>query len=136
MIPIIIASVAGLIYANFGFKVGVDVGKDVFRKSKGHSMQTENAVIVGLLAGVIWPLLLVTLLTKQKKNKILEEIPQALLADPDTNPESSVDVGQKLVALEEKKAQLDQQVSELGQQIEELKADPEVSKVLEFPKRF
>lgn len=134
MIPIIIlASIVGIIYANFGIKIGIDVSKELRESNK--QVRPGDEIFVGLLAGAIWPLLLVTLASRQRKNKMLQETPAKMLPWP-KNQDSPVDVAEAVLALEGKRAQLEREVSQLGQQIEELKADPEVSKVLKFPKRF
>lgn len=135
---IILLSIAGLIYANFGIKIGIDVGKDVLRKLKESHPENKDpefpALLVGLLAGAIWPLLILSVTSKRKNKMLQETATKALPASK--NSDSPVDIAEAVLALEGKRAQLEQDVSQLAQQIEELKADPEVSKVLKFPKRF
>jgi len=137
MLTYILLGVAGLIYANCGFKVGLDVGRDLFHKlkkeSKLHDVPEAPAIFIGLLAGALWPLLIVTLVTK-KKNKVLPEAPKEL--PPPQNSNSPVDTAEAVIALQGERAKLEQDVSEFGQKIEELKNDPEVEKVLKFPKRL
>ncbi len=120
----VLAGIAALFYGNVGFKVGIDVGKKC--------RDEFNGFCVGLIAGVIWPVLLFTLWSKPKlaENKV-KELPSGT-----ENADSPVDAAEKLLLLQEKRAQLEQGVSELGKQIDELKADPEINKVLRLPKRL
>jgi len=134
---IILASIASLIYANVGIKIGIDVGKNRFHKFLESDPENKNqneipALLIGFIAGAIWPLLIFSLQSKRElvENK-MKELPSGT-----ENSDYPVDTAEKLIALQEKRAQLEQGVSELASQIDKLKADPEINKVLRLPKRL
>ena len=116
MLTAIIVILSVVVYANIGFVVGLHIHKTVA------TLEDSPASLMG---AIFWPVLLGYLKNQRKKEL---EAKRAAKALPPAESDPFKKAGE-LRLLQEKKAELDEE-------IRQLEADPDVQKMLNFPKRF